>query len=325
MTNNYSSNLDFIAHAGRGHDDNPPGRGSGRYAWGSGAKWGKAVNRVKGFFKKKKPSENRVEVSQAKREVSVNTNPLNKLSDDERNRLGEYLKDTNPNQEGLYDLLNKAYGQHYSMSDLDVSFKNAKQDIKSISAKTSTTQKSPEEHEADRKAALESGDRKQILKYFQESSNDELTRAINKAGLMDSLNKSISDSKPKTTSPEETAKRQKEDYIQEALWSGDYAKIMSVASDKSVSNKDLENALDKARLTAQTNRQLNPTALDKVDRAFSALSKGLSYYNTAAPVWNIVAGAYNGGPSVKSGQSKPLPMLPMPKQPQQQKKDVNKS
>lgn len=27
-----------IIHAGRGHDDNPPGRGSGRYAWGSGKK-----------------------------------------------------------------------------------------------------------------------------------------------------------------------------------------------------------------------------------------------------------------------------------------------
>ena len=323
MTNNYSSNLDFIAHAGRGHDDNPPGRGSGRYAWGSGAKWGKAVNRVKGFFKKKKPDENRVETSQSKREVNTNANPLNKLSDDERNRLGEYLKDKNPNQEGLYDLINKAYGQHYSMSDMNVSLQNAKKDINSFANNNPTTkrevktEKSPEQHEADRKAALESGNRKQILKYFSESSNEELTRAINKAGLMDSLNKSISDSKSKTISPEETAKRQKEAYIQEALWSGDYAKIMSVASDKSINNKDLENALDKARITKQVNRQLNPTALDKVDRVFNAMNKGLSYYNTAAPVWNIVAGVYNGGPSVKSGQSKALPMLPIPKQPQQ--------
>jgi hypothetical protein len=43
MDNNYSWNLedDFIAHEGRGHNDNPPGRGSGRYPWGSGAKNGK--------------------------------------------------------------------------------------------------------------------------------------------------------------------------------------------------------------------------------------------------------------------------------------------
>lgn len=262
MTNNYSCNLDFIAHAGKGHDDNPPGRGSGRYAWGSGAKWGKAVNTVKGFFKKKKPVENRIETSTAKREVSST--------------------------------------------------------VKNEISSTAKTEITPEQREANRKAALESGDRKQILKYFKESSNDELIRAINKAGLMDNLNKSISDSKSKTTPSKEAAKRQKESYIQEALWSGDYARIMSVASDKSISNKDLENALDKARLTKQVNRQLNPTALDKADRVFSALNKGLSYYNTAAPVWNIVAGVYNGGTGVKSGNSKPLPMLPIPKQQPQQ-------
>jgi hypothetical protein len=27
-----------LLHFGKGHDDNPPGRGSGRYAWGSGEK-----------------------------------------------------------------------------------------------------------------------------------------------------------------------------------------------------------------------------------------------------------------------------------------------
>ena len=27
---------DFIAHEGKAHDENPPGRGSGRYAFGSG-------------------------------------------------------------------------------------------------------------------------------------------------------------------------------------------------------------------------------------------------------------------------------------------------
>lgn len=42
--NNYSWNIccdNFIAHYGKGHDENPPGRGSGRYPWGSGAKNGK--------------------------------------------------------------------------------------------------------------------------------------------------------------------------------------------------------------------------------------------------------------------------------------------
>lgn len=30
---------DWIFHVGKGHDDNPPGRGSGRYPWGSGKSW----------------------------------------------------------------------------------------------------------------------------------------------------------------------------------------------------------------------------------------------------------------------------------------------
>lgn len=32
------SRIRDIVHSGKGHDDNPPGRGSGRYAWGSGKK-----------------------------------------------------------------------------------------------------------------------------------------------------------------------------------------------------------------------------------------------------------------------------------------------
>ena len=42
--NNYSWNIccdNFIAHYGKGHGSNPPGRGSGRYPWGSGVKNGK--------------------------------------------------------------------------------------------------------------------------------------------------------------------------------------------------------------------------------------------------------------------------------------------
>lgn len=40
MTNNFPWNLgeDYICHYGKGHDDNPPGRGSGRYGWGTGTK-----------------------------------------------------------------------------------------------------------------------------------------------------------------------------------------------------------------------------------------------------------------------------------------------
>lgn len=329
MTNNYSSNLDFIAHAGKGHDDNPPGRGSGRYAWGSGAKWGKSTNRVKGFFKKKKPVENRVEVVPDSKGTA---NPLNKLSDDERKRLANYLKDEDPDKEDLFNLLDKAYGKHYSMYDMDVSLQNAKKDLKSMNddlkPKESSPQELKEQHEADRKAALESGDRNKILKYFQESSNEELQRAIIKAGMMDTLNKSISDSKPKIQSAEDLAKTQKEEYIKAALASGDKKQIFSVASDPSVTNNDLVNALNKVNTIDNLNKQVNPSKFDKTveiaDKLKSVLDKGLGYYNTTSNVWNLIAANYNNSQAVKDNPTKALRyMMQIPNL--NQKKDVKKS
>ena len=51
-----------LQHSGKGHDDNPPGRGSGRYPWGSGKKWeikSKAKRAVEGssFYKAKHMSD----------------------------------------------------------------------------------------------------------------------------------------------------------------------------------------------------------------------------------------------------------------------------
>ena len=67
MENNYSWALDlnYIAHYGVAADENPPGRGSGRYPKGSGAKNGfrkitDAAVRLKKFFQKdrvNKPKE----------------------------------------------------------------------------------------------------------------------------------------------------------------------------------------------------------------------------------------------------------------------------
>ena len=47
MENNYmiSSTERDIVHFGKGHDDNPPGRGSGRFAFGSGKRPGQHLSR----------------------------------------------------------------------------------------------------------------------------------------------------------------------------------------------------------------------------------------------------------------------------------------
>lgn len=166
----------------------------------------------------------------------------------------------------------------------------------------------------DKKTALESGSREEILKVFQESSNEEIQRAINKAQLMDSLNKSIADAKPKqpeTKSPEQMAKEERADYIKEALGSGDYNRIMEVATDKSVSNNDLQNALNKMNTiqSAQEKNSASAKFFENADRFKNAVDKTLGYYDTAANVWNTIALNYNNTANVKAGKSQPLGLL----------------
>lgn len=250
MDNNFSWGLeiDYIAHYGVPHGHGPNG-GSGRYPWGSGAKWGKTplgrgIDRVKGFFKKKKPATSNVETSEAKREIN-----------------------------------------------------------------TSGKSQNQPDHEAQRKAALDSGDRNEILKYFNESSYPELQQALNKANLKDQLNKSINDSKPvepKIKTPEEN----RADYVKQELWSGDLNRIMAVAADKSVSSQDLTNAITKANTMSAANAKLNPSKAqqmaEKIEKVRNALDTGVKFYESGAQAWNTGASLYNlfGNPS------KPLTKLP---------------
>jgi hypothetical protein len=208
MENNYSWALDlnYIAHYGVAADDNPPGRGSGRYPKGSGAKNGfrkitDAAARLKKFFNKNKVDTTKVDDDELFGLVSKSM--AGKLSDQETGRM--------------YDLLQKKYGKVTSMSDLDIEFQNARHDLaereksrkmgemsnkiqdektrgdsdsesKTISEMTRQETKQTEAerrapHEAERQAALESGDRNEIMKYFNESSAGELQKAIEKANL----------------------------------------------------------------------------------------------------------------------------------------------
>jgi hypothetical protein len=181
----------------------------------------------------------------------------------------------------------------------------------------------------DKKTALESGSREEILKVFQESSNEEIQRAINKAQLMDSLNKSIADAKPKqpeTKSPEQMAKEERAEYIKEALGSGDYNRIMEVATDKSVSNQDLQNALNKMNTiqSAQEKNSASAKFFENADRFKNAVDKTLGYYDTAANVWNTIAINYNNTADVKAGKSQPLGLLlTVPKNNNNQKNQNN--
>ena len=101
MDNNFSWNLcdDFIAHEGRGHNENPPGRGSGRYPWGSGAKNGKTPIHEHGEKKHKGSghgSGNDAQYQKAVKKGEYQLDFLEKIQNvegiDEKTRLSEYKK-----------------------------------------------------------------------------------------------------------------------------------------------------------------------------------------------------------------------------------------
>ena len=299
MENNYSWALDlnYIAHYGVAADDNPPGRGSGRYPKGSGAKNGfrkitDAAARLKKFFNKNKVDTTKVDDDELFGLVSKSM--AGKLSDQETGRM--------------YDLLQQKYGKVSSMSDMDINFQNAVKDMKARKggsevkpkeeskpkeepkeeAQKTTEQTEAErkaQHEAERQAALESGDRNEIMKYFNESSAGELQKAIEKANLRDQLNKSINEAKPKDTTKDEW-----NDYVKQELWSGDLKRILAVASDKSINDDELKKAINKATQVTAADAKANPTAMEKLK---NVMDKGVNAYNTIAPIYNLAAATNN--------------------------------
>jgi hypothetical protein len=359
MQNNFSWDLDYpyIAHYGVPHGHGPNG-GSGRYPWGSGEKWRKiragvknAGDKIKKFFGGKDrvdtsavpknwdqmtPAEraewsNKHQDALLKGESSTQkstsadsdgNNPLSNLSQEQISKLRSELenKKTSPETDKM---LETVYGKAYTLDDVIINEMNAAEDLKKLTPS--------EPAKSDKKTALESGSREEILKVFQESSNEEIQRAINKAQLMDSLNKSIADAQPKqpeTKSPEQMAKEERADYIKEALGSGDYNRIMEVATDKSVSNQDLQNALNKMNTiqSAQEKNSASAKFFENADRFKNAVDKTLGYYDTAANVWNTIAVNYNNTADVKAGKSQPLGLLlTIPKNNNNQQKQNNQN
>ena len=228
MENNFSWGLDeYIAHYGKGHGSNPPGRGSGRYPWGSGAKNGKTPIHERG---------------EKKHKLTKGNTPST-------------VGDVSNNHSNSNNVVNSG-----------------------------ATRKINVDHESARLAALESGDRKEILKYFNESSYSELQQALNKADLRDRLNKSLSSTYQQQSMPTDEA--QKMDYIKQELGSGDLKRIMTVATDQSVSSRDLNDAINKAIQIQTINQQINSSITSRMD---NILSKSINTYNKVAPIYNLAA------------------------------------
>ena len=180
---------------------------------------------------------------------------------------------------------------------------------KSSSSSPKTEEEKAAEREAKRKAALASGDVKQIEKYIKNSSAAELSEAMNKArtaqqikdaiAKLDQNESSNSSTESKSASDPEAEKR--EAARRAALNSGDLNKIKTVAGQSTFS--ELNEAINKANLMQSLNasieaaKPVKPTVQDRINKAMDGvktatnwLTTGLDAYNTVAKIYNSVNG-----------------------------------
>lgn len=95
-----------LLHYGKGHDDSPPGRGSGRFPWGSGKKGKKPVT-PKNYNKKKTKAQSEATASNID---ELSNEELKKRN--ERMRLEqEYARLANPNKKTILDDAKRELGQ----------------------------------------------------------------------------------------------------------------------------------------------------------------------------------------------------------------------
>lgn len=113
--------------------------------------------------------------------------------------------------------------------------KKALEKAREARAKKAEEKRLAEEHETERKKALESGDYNQIQKYANESSTAELKSAMERASTLNSLNQKVSETTPK----------------EKDIWStiDDVANKVGTATNAFNKSKDAWNAFAKAANT----------------------------------------------------------------------------
>lgn len=177
---------------------------------------------------------------------------------------------------------------------------------KSSSSSPKTEEEKAAEREAKRKAALESGDVKQIEKYIKSSSAAELNEAMNKARTAQQIkdaiakldqnesSKSTTEEKPSIVDPKA---EKREAARQAALNSGDLNKIKTVAGQSTYS--ELKEAIDKANLMSSLNasieaaKPIEPTVQDRINKAMDNVKTATNWVTTGLEAYNTVAKIYN--------------------------------
>lgn len=207
---------DFLAHYGVGPDDNPPGRGSGRYAKGTGANPYQHDDTMRA--QKKRGLFGSIQTALAKRKANTEIDKYRDYVDGmlkgslkNNKALQDKYKELNERTDGKefdrgpfryqYNIPDELSGKEIDREKLaaewkkfseEVVDKHAKAEARSETlkkaretkaankAKAEEEKKTKEEREAEKAKAIASGDPEQISKWLSKMSNQEQVDAINR-------------------------------------------------------------------------------------------------------------------------------------------------
>jgi hypothetical protein len=147
-----------LVHFGKGHDDNPPGRGSGRYAWGSGKK--QAV--PKGYSSTKR--------SVAKKQYEI--------TEKEWKAVNKARAASNARNVGDTTLTKK------EIKTIEKARKVANANL--VKARQAATAK--KEHEAEKQRVLKEGSAAEVMQYKSELTQAERDEALSRIRWESNMN-----------------------------------------------------------------------------------------------------------------------------------------
>lgn len=251
---------EYLEHYGVGPDDNPPGRGSGRYARGSGERPFQHDPAMQDAFNRRKKKWGIFERIRQRREEAVKEYAEAAKKSEEDRQLTEAKNKAEALKKKRLEALNKARA------------------IKKANADKAATEKAAKEkYEAEKKEAIDSGDPEKIAKYLKDLTNQEQIDAINRIGNTAKI-KALADEQKRAFKAAEDARIAAEKALEEANRPRTKAEIRERKFNEAISKiQNASNKLDKLRdsgekiikfynMAASVNNALNDKVkLPKID------------------------------------------------------------
>lgn len=254
------SDNDFLEHYGVGPDDNPPGRGSGRYAKGTGERPFQHDPAMQSTFNQRRKKWGIFERIRQRREEAAKEHAEAAKKSEEDRQLTEAKNKAEALKKKRIEALNKARATKKANAD-----------------KAATEKAAKEKYEAEKKAAIDSGDPEKIAKYIKDLTNQEQVDAINRIGNTAKI-KALADEQKRAFKAAEDARIAAEKALEEANRPRTKAEIRERKFNEVISKiQNASNKLDKLRdsgekiikfynMAASVNNALNDKVkLPKID------------------------------------------------------------